>query len=76
MKDYKLADSAVAQSGVTIDAAMGANWYQTRGSSVGFVLKGPWTWAGTATCHEHIGNAAINHSFGDGYCGVRLVVMP
>ena len=30
VKDYKLADSAVAQSGVTIDAAMGANWYQTR----------------------------------------------
>ena len=188
VKDYRLADSAVAQSGVTIDAAMGANWYQTReidpssvvgklrarsglnvtipteaqweyacragsrgsysgtdeffttkekcnayyqqtwglaeagkgnsssvwnactnvwgvagmhtsiatfvqdtqdavsaddavdpltkGTSAGFVLKGPWTWAGTATCHEHIGNAAINHSFTDAYCGARLVVMP
>jgi len=187
VKDYKLADSAVAQSGVTIDAMMGSTWYQTRvvdpssvvgklrarsglnvtlpteaqweyacragskgsysgtdeffttadackaycqatwgrdpgkgnsstvwnsctnvwgvagmhtsiasfdqdtqdavpaadavdpctrGSSAGFVLKGPWTWAGTGTCHEHIANAAINHSFGDTYCGARLVVMP
>ena len=48
----------------------------TKGTSAGFVLKGPWSWGGTATCHEHIGNAAINHSFGDAYCGARLVVMP
>ena len=48
----------------------------TKGTSAGFVLKGPWSWGGTATCHEHIGNAALNHGFSDGYCGARLVVMP
>lgn len=48
----------------------------TRGTSAGFVLRGPWQWGGGATCHDFPGNAGINHSFNDTSTGVRLVVMP
>jgi len=48
----------------------------TKGSSAGFVIRGPWEWGGAATCHDFPANGGINHSFGDATTGARLVVMP
>ena len=63
------------QDAVTADDAVDPC---TRGASNGFVVRGPWKWGGSATCHDYVGNGGLHHSFGttDGYLGARLVVMP
>jgi len=61
------------QDAVTADDAVDPC---TRGSSAGFVVRGPWAWGGAATCHDFPANGGINHSFGDVATGARLVVMP
>lgn len=62
-----------SQDAVTADDAVDPC---TKGSSAGFVIKGPWRWGGAATCHDFPANGGINHSFGDAYTGARLVIMP
>ena len=61
------------QDAVTADDAVNPC---TRGSSAGFVVRGPWQWGGGATCHDYPANGGIGHSFGDSSTGARLVVMP
>ena len=61
------------QDAVTADDAVNPC---TRGTSAGFVIRGPWQWGGGATCHDYPGNVGISHSFGDSSTGARLVVMP
>ncbi len=48
----------------------------TKGTSAGFVLRGPWQYGGGSTCHDFIYNTGLSHTFSDMTTGARLVVMP